>query len=35
MSRQVFPFGDGRAGPRIASIIVEWLEQKLLTRRMA
>jgi UDP-N-acetylglucosamine 2-epimerase (non-hydrolysing) len=26
MSRRAFPYGDGRAAPRIASIIEEWLE---------
>jgi UDP-N-acetylglucosamine 2-epimerase len=35
MSRQVFPFGDGRAGPRIAEIIDGWLEERSLTRRLA
>jgi len=28
MSRPSFPFGDGRAGPRIAAIIEEWLEEQ-------
>jgi UDP-N-acetylglucosamine 2-epimerase (non-hydrolysing) len=28
MSRRAFPFGDGRAGPRIAAIIEEWLERR-------
>jgi UDP-N-acetylglucosamine 2-epimerase (non-hydrolysing) len=35
MSRQVFPFGDGRAAPRIAQIIDGWLEERSLTRRLA
>jgi UDP-N-acetylglucosamine 2-epimerase (non-hydrolysing) len=35
MSRKVFPFGDGRAGPRIAEIIDSWLEERSLTRRLA
>ena len=35
MSRQVFPFGDGRAAPRIAEIIDDWLEERSLTRRLA
>jgi UDP-N-acetylglucosamine 2-epimerase (non-hydrolysing) len=35
MSRPVFPFGDGRAGPRIASIIMSWLQQRSETRRLA
>lgn len=35
MSRQVFPFGDGRAAGRIASIIGEWLERRAETRRLA
>jgi len=35
MSRQVFPFGDGRAAPRIAEIIDRWLEERSLTRRLA
>lgn len=28
MRRQVFPFGDGRAAPRIATIIADWVEQR-------
>jgi UDP-N-acetylglucosamine 2-epimerase (non-hydrolysing) len=35
MSRRTFPFGDGHAGERIASIIAEWLQQTSLTRRLA
>lgn len=35
MSRPVFPFGDGRAGPRIASIIMLWLQERSLTRQIA
>jgi UDP-N-acetylglucosamine 2-epimerase (non-hydrolysing) len=35
MSRNVFPFGDGLAGCRIASIIVDWMERRSLTRRLA
>ena len=35
MSRPAFPFGDGRAGPRIASIIGRWLDERSLTRRLA
>ena len=35
MRRTVFPFGDGHAGPRIAAIIVSWLQQRSLTRRLA
>jgi UDP-N-acetylglucosamine 2-epimerase (non-hydrolysing) len=35
MSRPALPFGDGRAGPRIAAIIVSWLQQRPLTRRLA
>lgn len=35
MARPAFPFGDGRAGPRIASIIMSWLQQRSLTRRLA
>jgi UDP-N-acetylglucosamine 2-epimerase (non-hydrolysing) len=35
MSRPVLPFGDGRAGPRIASIIMSWLQQRSLTRQLA
>ena len=27
MSRPAFPYGDGRAAPRIAKIIAEWLDQ--------
>jgi len=29
MARPAFPFGDGRAGPRIAAIIERWLRQRL------
>ena len=29
MSRRAFPFGDGRAAPRIAAIIDRWLQQRL------
>jgi UDP-N-acetylglucosamine 2-epimerase len=35
MGRRSFPFGDGRAGPRIAAIIARWLEERSLTRRLA
>jgi UDP-N-acetylglucosamine 2-epimerase (non-hydrolysing) len=28
MSRRTFPYGDGRAAPRIAAIIEEWLERR-------
>ena len=35
MSRPSFPFGDGCAGPRIAEIIIAWLEQRSLTRLLA
>jgi UDP-N-acetylglucosamine 2-epimerase (non-hydrolysing) len=35
MARPAFPFGDGRAGPRIAEIIDRWLEESSLTRRLA
>ena len=35
MSRRSFPFGDGRAGERVAAIIVQWLQQRSLTRRLA
>lgn len=28
MRRPAFPYGDGRSGPRIAEIIVDWLGQK-------
>jgi UDP-N-acetylglucosamine 2-epimerase (non-hydrolysing) len=35
MSRRAFPFGDGRAAGRIAAIIVNWLEQRSLTRPLA
>jgi UDP-N-acetylglucosamine 2-epimerase (non-hydrolysing) len=34
MSRPAFPFGDGRSGPRIASIIMSWLRQRSETRRL-
>ena len=33
MSRRSFPFGDGRAAPRIAKIIEEWLERRSLSER--
>jgi len=35
MSRPVLPFGDGHAGPRIAAIIMAWLQQRSLTRQLA
>jgi UDP-N-acetylglucosamine 2-epimerase (non-hydrolysing) len=35
MARPSFPFGDGRAGPRIAVIIEEWLVQRSAARRLA
>lgn len=35
MSRRVFPFGDGRAGDRIAGIIEDWLRERSLTKRLA
>jgi UDP-N-acetylglucosamine 2-epimerase (non-hydrolysing) len=35
ISRRIFPFGDGHAGERIAGIIVQWLQQRSLTRRLA
>jgi len=35
MSRPTLPFGDGRAGQRIASIITAWLQERSLTRRLA
>ena len=35
MARPAFPFGDGRAAPRIAEIIGRWLEQRPLTRPLA
>jgi UDP-N-acetylglucosamine 2-epimerase (non-hydrolysing) len=28
MARPAFPFGDGRSGPRIAQIILNWLERR-------
>jgi UDP-N-acetylglucosamine 2-epimerase (non-hydrolysing) len=28
MSRRAFPFGDGRAAPRIAGIMAEWLNKR-------
>ncbi|HEX6218431.1 MAG TPA: UDP-N-acetylglucosamine 2-epimerase (non-hydrolyzing) [Sphingomicrobium sp.] len=28
MARPAFPYGDGRSGPRIAGIIVDWLAQR-------
>jgi UDP-N-acetylglucosamine 2-epimerase (non-hydrolysing) len=35
MARPALPFGDGRAGPRIAEIIMSWLQQRSLTQRLA
>jgi len=35
MARPAFPFGDGHAAPRIAEIIMSWLQQRSLTRRPA
>lgn len=35
MSRQLFPFGDGRAAPRIADVIIGWLEEQSSERRLA
>lgn len=35
MSAPRFPFGDGKAGERIAAVIGDWLEQRTLTRRLA
>jgi UDP-N-acetylglucosamine 2-epimerase len=35
MSRPAFPFGDGRAGRRIAAIIPAWLAQRTATQRLA
>ena len=35
MSRRVYPFGDGRAAGRIASIVAGWLERSSQTRRLA
>jgi UDP-N-acetylglucosamine 2-epimerase (non-hydrolysing) len=35
MGRRVLPFGDGRAGPRIAAIVERWLERRPLTRSLA
>ena len=28
MARRSFPYGDGRAGPRIAAIVADWLEER-------
>jgi UDP-N-acetylglucosamine 2-epimerase (non-hydrolysing) len=33
MSRRAYPYGDGRAAPRIAAIIEEWLERRTATAR--
>jgi len=34
MARQVFPFGDGKAGERIAAIVERWLFEKGTSRRL-
>jgi UDP-N-acetylglucosamine 2-epimerase (non-hydrolysing) len=31
MSRRAFPFGDGRAGEKIAALIEKWLERRALS----
>jgi UDP-N-acetylglucosamine 2-epimerase (non-hydrolysing) len=28
MARRCFPYGDGRAAPRIAAVVADWLEKK-------
>jgi UDP-N-acetylglucosamine 2-epimerase (non-hydrolysing) len=35
MTHPRFPFGDGRAGVRIAAMIAEWLERRQSALRMA
>lgn len=35
MARPAFPFGDGRAAPRIAAIIGDWLERRSHEQRLA
>jgi UDP-N-acetylglucosamine 2-epimerase (non-hydrolysing) len=35
MRHQIFPFGDGHAGPRIAATIAEWIERRASERRLA
>ena len=35
MSQPAFPYGDGRAGERIAAVIVDWLERAAAVRRQA
>jgi UDP-N-acetylglucosamine 2-epimerase (non-hydrolysing) len=35
MTRPRFPYGDGRAGERIAAMIAEWLERRQSALRMA
>lgn len=35
MARPAYPFGDGRAAPRIATIVEQWLEEKGIERRSA
>lgn len=35
MSRRSFPYGDGRAAPRIAAIIQDWLERQLSRNALA
>ena len=34
MSIRRFPYGDGRAAPRIAAIVEDWLERKALSPRL-
>jgi len=35
MARPALPYGDGRAAPRIAAIVEQWLESRLAVRRSA
>jgi UDP-N-acetylglucosamine 2-epimerase (non-hydrolysing) len=35
MSKPAFPFGDGRAAGRIAAIMVSWVREGSMTRRLA
>jgi UDP-N-acetylglucosamine 2-epimerase (non-hydrolysing) len=35
MAKRAFPFGNGRAAPRIAEIIEDWMKRRTASRRLA